>query len=143
MKQYSIKILTGEQSKTQSSIIIIGAGAAGIAAATKLYENGFSNLTILEAQNWYGGRVNSSILNGNILEIGAELCHGSDGNVVFDLASPYKLLKMKDHSLVEYRQNTGNIANTTQTGLLDNLAMHILMASEDVNGSIGAFIEEQ
>lgn len=46
----------GEINKNKK-IIIIGAGAAGIAAATKLFENGFTNLTILEAENRIGGRL--------------------------------------------------------------------------------------
>ena len=39
------------------SIIIIGAGASGIAAASKLLQNGFENVTILEAEDRIGGRV--------------------------------------------------------------------------------------
>lgn len=38
-------------------IVIIGAGPSGIAAASKLFENGFANVTILEAENRIGGRV--------------------------------------------------------------------------------------
>lgn len=38
-------------------VIIVGAGAAGIAAASKLFENGFKNVTILEAEDRIGGRV--------------------------------------------------------------------------------------
>ena len=40
-------------------ILIVGAGAAGFAAATRLYENGFKNITILEAQNRIGGRIHT------------------------------------------------------------------------------------
>lgn len=39
--------------------MIVGAGASGIAAASKLIENGFENLIILEAENRIGGRVNT------------------------------------------------------------------------------------
>ena len=38
-------------------IVVIGAGPSGIAAASKLFENGFKNVTILEAENRIGGRV--------------------------------------------------------------------------------------
>ena len=43
------------------NVVIIGAGAAGIAAATRLAENGFneSQITILEAENRIGGRIYS------------------------------------------------------------------------------------
>lgn len=40
-------------------IVIVGAGASGIAAATKLYENGFHNIVILEGESRLGGRINS------------------------------------------------------------------------------------
>lgn len=42
-----------------AKILIIGAGAAGIAAACRLVENGFQNLLILEAENRIGGRINT------------------------------------------------------------------------------------
>ena len=41
------------------SVIIIGAGAAGIAAASRLFENGFKKVTILEAENRIGGRIHT------------------------------------------------------------------------------------
>lgn len=43
------------------SVIIIGAGASGIAAASRLLEKGFdpARLTILEAENRIGGRINT------------------------------------------------------------------------------------
>lgn len=40
-------------------IVIVGSGASGIAAATKLMLNGFRNVKILEAENRIGGRVNT------------------------------------------------------------------------------------
>lgn len=40
-------------------ILIIGSGPSGIATASKLLQNGFKNLTILEAENRIGGRVHS------------------------------------------------------------------------------------
>lgn len=43
----------------ESKIVIIGAGAAGIAAACRLIEKGFKNLIILEAKNRIGGRIHT------------------------------------------------------------------------------------
>lgn len=43
-------------------IIIIGAGVAGIAAATRLFERGIKNVIILEAENRIGGRVQTADL---------------------------------------------------------------------------------
>lgn len=53
-------------------IIIIGAGSAGIAAATKLKLNGFHNITVLEAENRIGGRINTVRFGENVLDLGAQ-----------------------------------------------------------------------
>jgi len=74
-------------------IIIIGAGAAGIAAGTKLWELGFKNLLLLEAENRIGGRINTIPFASNVIDLGAQWCHGEEGNVVYNLASPYKLFE--------------------------------------------------
>lgn len=54
-------------------VIIIGAGAAGIAAATKLLLNGFRNILILEGQDRIGGRIHT-IPHGvsSVLDMGAQ-----------------------------------------------------------------------
>jgi len=43
----------------KAKIIIVGAGAAGIAAASKLLKNGLNDFVILEANNRIGGRVHT------------------------------------------------------------------------------------
>ncbi|XP_015110286.1 spermine oxidase isoform X2 [Diachasma alloeum] len=41
-------------------VIIVGAGSSGIAAASKLLQNGITDVTILEAEGRFGGRVYSA-----------------------------------------------------------------------------------
>lgn len=53
-------------------IVVIGAGAAGIAAATKLVSNGLKNVTILEAENRIGGRINTVPFGSNVVDMGAQ-----------------------------------------------------------------------
>lgn len=43
----------------QPRIVVIGAGLAGLAATKTLLENGFTNVTVLEASDRIGGRVQS------------------------------------------------------------------------------------
>ena len=43
--------------KDSPTVIIIGAGAAGIAAASKLFKDGFKDVTILEAEKRISGRI--------------------------------------------------------------------------------------
>lgn len=40
-------------------VIIIGAGISGVAAATRLFERGISNILVLEAENRIGGRIHT------------------------------------------------------------------------------------
>lgn len=74
------------------SIIIIGAGSAGIAAASRLMKNNFSNIIILEAENRIGGRIHSIEYGEGIIELGAETCHGENKNVVYELVKDLDLL---------------------------------------------------
>ncbi|XP_039435651.1 spermine oxidase-like isoform X2 [Culex pipiens pallens] len=76
-----------------SKIILIGAGSAGIAAASRLYTKGFQNLEILEATNRIGGRINTIRFGANVVDLGGQWCHGERGNVVYELAGPLRLLE--------------------------------------------------
>lgn len=75
-----------------TKIIIIGAGAAGISAAARLIERGLENIIILEGKDRIGGRIHTVEFSDNVVELGAQWVHGEHENIVFDLASPHKLL---------------------------------------------------
>ena len=47
-------------------VIIIGGGISGLAAASELVDNGISNIVILEAQDYVGGRTNT-VKTGKII----------------------------------------------------------------------------
>lgn len=53
-------------------IVIIGAGASGIAAATKLISNGFTNVTVLEAERQIGGRVRTMPFGSGLIDLGGQ-----------------------------------------------------------------------
>lgn len=101
-------------------IVIIGAGAAGIAAAVRLIEKGMKNVLILEAKNRIGGRIHTvpyckysfekiqrsfycsenfftleiyMFLAENVIELGAQWCHGEENNIIYSLAAPHNLLE--------------------------------------------------
>ncbi|XP_062550562.1 spermine oxidase-like [Armigeres subalbatus] len=78
-------------------ILIIGAGASGIAAATRFYENGYRNLVILEAENRLGGRIHTVPYGANVLDYGAQWVHSNVKNVVYDMAAKYNLVEIEDH----------------------------------------------
>ncbi|XP_018347124.1 PREDICTED: peroxisomal N(1)-acetyl-spermine/spermidine oxidase-like [Trachymyrmex septentrionalis] len=88
---------TGESSRAcslpkQTKIVIIGAGPAGIAAASRLLQKGVNDFVILEANDRIGGRINTKDFGENVVDLGAEWVHGESGNVVFQLASKHNLL---------------------------------------------------
>lgn len=55
-----------------SRIIVIGSGASGIAAASKLFEAGFRNVNILEAEPYTGGRIHTVPFGDNVVDLGAQ-----------------------------------------------------------------------
>ncbi|XP_008195439.3 spermine oxidase [Tribolium castaneum] len=75
------------------SVVIIGAGPSGIAAATKLLQNGIHDIKILEAEDRIGGRINSVHFSDGIVDLGAQYCHGEKGNVAYNLAKDLDVLE--------------------------------------------------
>lgn len=59
----------------RDKIVIVGAGASGIAAASKLLELGYQNIVVLEAQNRIGGRVRTEFFgdDNTFIELGTHL----------------------------------------------------------------------
>ncbi|XP_029660903.1 spermine oxidase-like [Formica exsecta] len=76
----------------KTKTIIVGAGAAGIAAASKLLQQGMDDFVILEANNRIGGRIHTVNFGENVVDLGAQWVHGESGNIVFELASKHNLL---------------------------------------------------
>lgn len=79
-KTYSQPTLT----KKPKSVIIIGAGFSGLAAAMKLKKAGV-NVTVLESRNRIGGRVFSNkpnTANGQVIELGAEWVGNSHERII-------------------------------------------------------------
>ncbi|KAJ8939241.1 hypothetical protein NQ318_015199 [Aromia moschata] len=81
--------------KPEPSVVIIGAGIAGLSAAQRLVQCGISNFTILEATDRPGGRIHSCWLGDVIAEMGCQYIEGACiGNPVYNLAAQEGLLKL-------------------------------------------------
>ncbi|KAK4878677.1 hypothetical protein RN001_011183 [Aquatica leii] len=93
LRLLSLLLLTHFANCRNPSVVIVGAGAAGIAAASRLLENGITNVTILEAEDRIGGRIHSVKFDDNYVDLGAEWCHGQENNVVYNLVKNFNLLK--------------------------------------------------
>jgi monoamine oxidase len=66
---------------SQVGVVVIGAGAAGIAAAQRLIRPGLS-LLVLEARNRLGGRAWTQRVEGEGLDMGCGWLHSADDNVL-------------------------------------------------------------
>lgn len=85
----------------KSSIAIIGGGASGIAALSKLLENGYKNVSLLEASDRIGGRINTVPFASNVIDLGAQWIHGRKKNVVFQLVKNHGLTDVTPDSFFE------------------------------------------
>ena len=77
-------------------VVVIGAGIAGLSAASKLHKSGQVEVCVLEASERVGGRIHSGKIGENKVEFGAAWIHGTIGNPVFDLACDLGLLSKSD-----------------------------------------------
>ncbi|MFZ1582821.1 MAG: FAD-dependent oxidoreductase [Saprospiraceae bacterium] len=73
------------QKANGKTVIVVGAGISGLAAAKKLKENGF-NVIVLEAQSKVGGRLKTNRSLGVAFDEGASWIHGTAGNPIASLA---------------------------------------------------------
>lgn len=79
--------LTGRSARALEGTraIVIGAGMAGLAAASRLQSHG-ATVTVLEARDRVGGRIFTSRALGFPVDLGASWIHGTYGNPVKQLA---------------------------------------------------------
>lgn len=102
-------------------VIIVGAGAAGIAAATRLVQYGFNDFIILEAKNRIGGRINSVDFGKCIVDLGAQWCHGEKDNIVYNLAKQFNVLGSSTMSYNDFTfyESKGSITKEFTDKLLE------------------------
>jgi len=87
--------MSGAQRNLDRKIVVIGAGASGVACATKLLELGFQNVLVVEAEDRLGGRIHTIPFADNVIDLGAQWCHGERDNIV------YELTRKQDEELLE------------------------------------------
>ncbi len=68
------------------TVVVIGAGISGLAAAKKLRQKGFT-VIVLEAQEKVGGRIRTDRSLGVAFDEGASWIHGPKGNPITNLAA--------------------------------------------------------
>lgn len=128
-------------------IIIIGAGLAGIACATKLLENGIKDFVILEAENRIGGRI-FSVGFGSAdqkIELGAQWIHGEENNQFYEAIKDHFKFGSSNFEDVDqtFLMSDGSLPNQEQCTRIYNLAHKILEKSPDelkkYDGTLGDY----
>ncbi|KAL2763957.1 spermine oxidase isoform 2 [Daubentonia madagascariensis] len=112
----------------QPRVVVIGAGLAGLAAAKALLEQGFTDVTVLEASSRIGGRVQSVKLGHATFELGATWIHGSHGNPVYHLAEANGLLE----KTTDGERSVGRISLYSKNGVACYLTNHGRRIPKDV-----------
>ena len=93
--------VTPGSAQRNQSVVIVGAGVAGLAAAGELRTSGFDDVVVLEARDRIGGRVwTDTIGDGFPIDLGASWIQGIDGNPIAAIA--------RENDIATHRTDWGN-----------------------------------
>lgn len=122
-----------------------------MAAATYLLEQGHKNLIVLEAENRIGGRVHTVPFAANVVDMGAQWCHGEKDNVVYELATSCQsdLLESNTAKYDRFQliRSDGKVVDQATSDKLVALAVSTVeLYKEEIanfDGSLGSFITKK
>ncbi len=112
------------------SIVIVGAGVAGLSASRTLRTLGITDVTILEARERVGGRVwTSQDWAGTPLDLGASWIHGISGNPIDALArnAGVRTITTDYENLIIFGRD-GQLLSSAQEARLEQLAQEVVRA---------------
>ncbi|KAL1432135.1 hypothetical protein MTO96_013471 [Rhipicephalus appendiculatus] len=133
---FSSGALSASSAGSNPRIIIVGAGAAGLSAAYKLTQKGYTNFVVLEAQRMAGGRIQSYYYGDNrVLELGAQWVHGEEGNPLYGYALSKDLLAdpRRHHSL----EGRGIFCTEQGTRLPQELVDEVITVLNQIKEELG------
>ncbi|KAL7036438.1 hypothetical protein ACKWTF_008810 [Chironomus riparius] len=117
-----------------------------MAAATKLMDNGFNNVIIVEAEDRIGGRVHSVNFSNGVIDLGAQWVHGVKNNTIYEINNgTYKFgVTGFDDKLPLFLQSDAIPVNQYKCENFAFLALENLFSNykemSKFNGSIGEFL---
>ncbi|XP_001957705.2 probable polyamine oxidase 5 [Drosophila ananassae] len=129
------------KTKETARIVIIGAGASGIAAATRLLEQGFKHVTVFEAEDRIGGRINTIPFGENVMDLGAQWCHGEGGNVVYEKVKDLDVLKPTGEYQMHFLRSNKDILSEGQSRAIAEF-LATFKVDENYEGSVGDFVTQ-
>ncbi|XP_075161892.1 spermine oxidase [Haematobia irritans] len=146
----SVIPLVMRKSAVTTRIVVIGAGPAGIAAATKLLEAGFRNVIVLEAENRIGGRIHTIPFADNVIDLGAQWCHGEKSNVVYESVQQKRLDLLESTGDVydDYKciRSNKEIVDENVASLLKTIVVNSIPERQkdlvNYEGSLGSYLTD-
>ena len=117
---------------SQTQVLIIGAGIAGLAAARELKTQGISTV-ILEGRSRIGGRVYSDRSLSNLpLDMGASWIHGINNNPIYKLAQSENITTLKtDYDAIKLFRDNKFLEDRKQENI-DQRLENILKETEKI-----------
>lgn len=138
---------------SSDSVLVIGAGISGLAAASELKRKGLT-VTVLEARDRTGGRINTSLRWKDLpADLGASWIHGTTGNPITELADELGLERVvTDWESAELYDADGNAVSDSEEEARSTAFDELLSDLEDLREqyleaekadiSLGAAIEQ-
>lgn len=141
----------GRKSLQNARVVVIGAGPSGIAAATKLLEVGCPNVIILEAENRIGGRIYTIPFADNVVDLGAQWCHGEKNNVIYETVQKLKLDLLESTGTIydDYKciRSNKEILDDNLNESLKSIAFNSIPERQEglvaYEGSLGSYLTEK
>ncbi|CAH1398506.1 unnamed protein product [Nezara viridula] len=131
-------------------VVVIGAGIAGLAAATTLHGSGVKNIAILEAQPEPGGRIKSVQFGSGFVDLGAQWFHGTK-NDLCQIAKENGFLHSTNsfEGLGNYYSSGGKVVSAKVVDNVSNVIAEALSklenitSEDDIPDSVGEYLTNE
>ncbi|XP_034104606.1 spermine oxidase-like [Drosophila albomicans] len=135
---------------SEPNIVILGAGAAGLACAMELKKQGFQHVRILEMSDRIGGRIRTMKFADNYIDVGAQWVNGKHGNVVYQMVKGLNLLDTSSWDAyvnVEWIRSNGQMMPRSMLVKLVKVMRSIVRNQHedliDCDGTYGEYLVEK
>jgi len=119
-----------------ATVVVIGAGVAGLAAARSLRETGY-RVVVLEARDRIGGRVSTSHALGHPIDLGAGWIEGTRGNPISALAREAGVRTAITHYANEYTYGpAGTELSDARVGRIERSYRYVMREIEPLRESL-------